>query len=276
VKSIRLHMRLVGIAAAVSCSTVLPLRVMADVDANAPMSTGIDKGLVNITTPAILAPREMALGVDVRVFGDKENATYFGPSLRIGASPNWEFGVNSALAQFKRYTTSAGTTISYGGTDVELTAKYATRQSGKYALSYQFGLGMPHTPSQVSPVMTAGIAGSYSPCSYLDLYINPRTSLITDNAIVGLGVGAKLKLAKGFSLIGDYTAIIGGANTIALSTGTPRSHDVYGAALRYTPGKGQFSIDLGYSNGIGSTTGSSLTPGLGNDGAFYLSLNMRR
>lgn len=273
-KSIRWKLKRFGVAAAISCTSAIPVCVKADADP--PGTASIDKGLVNIATPAILAPREMAFGLDTRLFGDKENAQYLGPSLRFGVSPNWEFGVNSSLAQFKRYTTSGGVTIEYGGTDVELTAKYATRQSGKFALSYEFGLGLPHTPSQVSPALTAGISGSYSPCSYMDLYINPRTALITDNSIVGIGAGAKLKVARGFYFIGDYTAIIGGANTIAVSSGTPRSHDVYGGALRYSPDNGHFSIDLGYSNGIGSTTGTSLTPGLGNSGAFYLSLNLRR
>jgi hypothetical protein len=55
-----------------------------------------------------------------------------------------------------------------------------------------------------------------------------------------------------------------------------RSHDVYGAALRYLTNNGTVAVDLGWTNGTGFTTGSSLTPGLGNSSAFYITLNFKR
>ena len=52
--------------------------------------------------------------------------------------------------------------------------------------------------------------------------------------------------------------------------------DVYGAAVRFGAADGRWNVDLGYANGTGSTTGFSLTPGLGGSGAFYIAFTARR
>jgi hypothetical protein len=45
--------------------------------------------------------------------------------------------------------------------------------------------------------------------------------------------------------------------------------------LRLRSPRGDASLDLGYANATGLTTGTSLTAGLGNTGAFFLSLTLR-
>lgn len=240
-------------------------------------STDTGNGLINVATPDILAPRQWGARADLRVFGGDENTTYFGLGVRYGLSNNWEVGIGSSMAQFENFTISGGGgTIRHGGTDVELAAKYNTHQTGVYGLSGQIGVGMPNTPAQKTAHITAGITGSMSAGSSLDFYVNPRTVLVTNNTIVGLGFGARVKITNQVSIVGDYTAIIGGANTIDTSTGNQRSHDVYGAALRYSTRHGSIGFDLGYTNGTGFTTGSSLTSGLGSSGAFYVALNLKR
>lgn len=261
-----------AVAAVAAFCVLWPASARADGDK--PGAT--ENSLINISTPDILAPRQIGARVDARVFGGDEDTTYLGVGIRYGLSSNWEIGVGSSLAQFKSFTLPGGGTVRHAGTDVELTAKYATHQSNKFGLSGQVGVGLPNTPAQKSAHLTLGITGSMSASSAADLYVNPRVVMINNNSILGLGLGARVKLIKQISLLADYTPILTGANTIDATTGTQRSHDVYGAALRYSISSGNVAVDLGWTNGTGFTTGSSLTPGLGNSSAFYLALNIKR
>lgn len=233
-----------------------------------------ETGLVNIATPETLTAKQIGLRADVRAFNGDENTVYVGPGVRYGLSDNWELGVSSALAQFRTFAAAPGN-IRHGGSDVELAAKYATRQSGKYAYSAQIGIGLPHTPSQLGPILTLGMAGSVAPCSRFVLYVNPRAAMVANNTIVGFGFGAKIKLTNHVSLLGDYTPILTGVNTANVTTGGAVGRDVYGAALRYVLGQGVAAIDLGWTNGSGLTTGSSLTPGLDKSSAFYAALSVK-
>ena len=58
--------------------------------------------------------------------------------------------------------------------------------------------------------------------------------------------------------------------------GNRKHRDVYGGALRFSSSNGRVALDVGYANGTGRTTGTSLTPGLGGSGAFYVSLRVSR
>lgn len=240
-------------------------------------SSGTVSGLINISTPEILPSHMWGAHADVRVFGGDEGTTYFNANIRYGLSKVWELGIGGSMAQFEKFNLPNGAgTIRHAGSDLELTAKYNTQVSGKYRLSGQFGVGLPNTPATKTSHFTAGIMGSMSVNSMLDLYINPRMVAISNNSITGLGFGAKVKLNSQFSVIGDYTAILSGANTIGTTLGNMRSHDIYGVGVRYQVNHNNMSIDLGYGNGTGFTTGSSLTPGLGDSGAFYIALNIKR
>ena len=237
---------------------------------------GVASGLVNISTPSIVAPQQLGFRADARVFGGDENTTYGGAGIRYGLAANWELGVGASLAQFENFSLPGGGIVRHGGTDLEISAKYAVKQSFRSAISAQVGVGLPNTPAQTSTHLTLGLAGSLNVGSGVDVYLNPRAALITDNSIIGLGMGAKIKLARQISLVGDYTPILSGANTVDVNTGTQRSRDIYGAALRYAANGGSVAVDVGWTNGTGFTTGSSLTPGLGNSSAFYITLNFKR
>jgi len=251
---------------------IAPIAAHADAD----KTVTADSGLVNISTPDITAPKQWNAKADLRVFGGDENTTYVGVGASYGLSNNWQVSLGSSLAQFENYALGSGAVARHGGTDVELAVKYSTRHFAKFGLSGQLGVGLPNTPAQTSAHITLGAAGSYFAASNVELYVNPRSVLIDSNSIVGLGMGAKIKLNSQFSVVGDYTPILTGSNTIDTTRGTQRSHDIYGAALRYASSSNSLSIDLGYTNGTGFTTGSSLTPGLGGSGAFYLAVTMTR
>jgi hypothetical protein len=243
---------------------------------SASRAQGVASGLVNISTPSIVAPQQLGFRADARIFGGDEDTTYFGAEIRYGLAANWELEVGTSIAQFESYNIPGGGVIRHGGSDLEISTKYSVKQSNKSAISAEFGVGLPNTPAQQSAHLTVGLAGSLNVGSGVDVYLNPRAVLITANSIYGLGMGAKAKLSRQLSLIADYTPILAGANTIDTTTGAMRSHDVYGAALRYLTNNGTIAVDLGWTNGTGFTTGSSLTPGLGNSSAFYVSLNFKR
>ncbi len=115
-------------------------------------------------------------------------------------------------------TFPGGGAIRHGGSDIELSAKYSVKQTDKTAVSGEIGVGFPNTPAERSSHLTAGITGSMNMGSGIDLYINPRVAFITDNSLIGFGMGAKAKLARQISLIADYTPILSGANTIDATT----------------------------------------------------------
>ncbi len=265
-----------GISILKSTLAAVSILTICAVVPTAAYAQGASGGLINISTPNITAPQQLSFRADSRIFGGDENTTYLGAGIRYGLSNNWEVGVGTSLAQFSSFTLPGGGVVRHGGSDLELTAKYGVTQAGKSAISGQIGVGLPNTPAQKSAHLTLGLAGSMSVASGVDVYINPRVVFITDNSIIGLGIGGKAKLSRQISLIADYTPILSGANTIDATTGTQRSHDVYGAALRFLTNNGAVSIDLGWTNGVGFTTGSSLTSGLGNSSAFYVTLNFKR
>ena len=88
--------------------------------------------------------------------------------------------------------------------------------------------------------------------------------------------GRDYQIVKGVSVVGDYTAILSGQNTRDTVTGSGMSRDVFGAALRLSSGSGAYTLDIGYTNGTGSTTAFGLTPGLGGSSAVYAALTVRR
>ena len=241
-------------------TALLGICTVASISARA---QGVASGLINISTPGIVGPQQIGFRADARIFGGDEATSYFGAGIRYGLSNNWELGVATSMAQFESFNIPGGGVIRHGGSDIELSGKYSVKQTNKSALSGEIGVGFPNTPAERSSHLTAGLAGSLNVGSGVDLYINPRVAFITDNSLIGLGMGAKAKLARQISLVADYTPILSGANTVDATTGNQRSHDVYGAALRYVTNNSSVAVDLGWTNGTGFTTGSSLTPGLG-------------
>jgi hypothetical protein len=233
-------------------------------------------GLINISTPDITAPKTFDFRADARIFGGDEDATYFGAGIRYGLSNNWEVGVGTSMAQFHTFNLPGGGVVRHAGSDLEFSAKYSSKQSTRSALSAEVGVALPNTPAQNGANLTLGATGSLNLGGHVSVYANPRAVFVTDNTIVGLGLGAKARIAHHVWLIADYTPILTGANTIDIGSGTQRSHDIYGAALRFSTNGDNLNVDLGWTNGTGFTTGSSLTPGLGNSSAFYITLNFKR
>lgn len=247
-----------------------------------PPSTRLAPTLVHLDTPDAL-PRHVFVGqLGLRAFGGDEDVSYFSMMAQMGLGDGWGVMVRATTGSKKSFTLSDGD-IRHGGTDIEVVGKYTFPQaldsSGSITSAVLVGVAFPQTPAQSGDAIpTLGLSGSAVVSDRVTLFLNPRAVFIKDNILYGLGIGAEVRLTNGLALIGDVTPIRGD-NTRRTDDGSTESKAVYGVALRVTPrprpdGSG-FSLDIGYANGTGVTTGFAMTPGLNNSGSIYASLTYR-
>lgn len=80
------------------------------------------------------------------------------------------------------------------------------------------------------------------------------------------------------SVVGDVTGLLSGDNSYSPLTGELVRQMVWGAGLRYTLSRGahEMSVEVGATNGLGSSTGLSMTPGLGGSTSVYAALSYRK
>ena len=233
-----------------------------------------DSQLVHLDTPAVLGRGLHAFRGDVRLFGGDEDLLYAGLALHYGFAEGLEGILRASFAERKQLGLPGGGAIGHGGNDIELLAKWQPRNVRNWA--GLIGVSFPDTPAQGNAVLTLGATAATAAGSRVNLYFNPHALFLEDNAIVGLGVGAHVRVSDTITLVADFTPILTGENTRDTTTGARKRSDVYGVVLRFGSPNGRTTFDLGYGNGLGSTTGFGLTPGLGGSGAFYASVSWRR
>jgi hypothetical protein len=229
--------------------------------------------LVNLDTPSVEKHGSLSGRLDLRAFSGDEDIVYTSLSLSLGLGNGLEGILRGTFGERKSLVAGGGT-IGHGGNDFEALLKVGAR--GRSGLAGLIGASIPDTPAQSGNAsLTLGGTASTVIGKGSSVYLNPRAIFIKDNTIVGIGIGARLRLSDSIVLVGDYTPIISGDNTLDTGSGALKRRDFYGAALRFTTHKGDLSIDLGYTNAAGSTTGFSMTPGLGGSSAIYFALTAR-
>ncbi len=260
---------------ALASAVFVPQVVLAADDTPPPTaaSAGV---LVNLTTPEIVGFEQASARADLRSFAGADNTVYINGGLQYGIARNWQLGFAGSFSKFQTYAMPGGGTLRYAGSDLELTGKYATKMSGKYSLSGQVGLSFPNTPAQKSTHLTLGASAGVSPVSNFNVYLNPRAVLITNNSLFGLGLGATFKMSSTVTWFAEYTQMLAGSNTIDINTGDLKTRGIYGVGVRYLVANHKISVDLGWTNGLGFTTGSSLTPGIGDSSAWYAAINFKQ
>jgi len=233
---------------------------------------------VNLETPFTTSPRAVALHLGFRFLEGPESIAFSSVTLRYGISGNFEGALRGSIGATRDTPVTAGGVISHGGNDLEIFGKYALQQSKRTNLAVLAGVSFPSTPAQNRAVATIGASASLLINDRMMLFLNPRTTLQDKNAIVGIGVGTETRIAGKLSLVGDWTGITSGLNTRDTANGNKIRRDIWGAALRWKTRSDSsiVSLDLGYGNGTGSTTGFSLTPGLAGSSGFYIALAVRR
>ncbi len=231
---------------------------------------------INLESPSVVSQGRFLGNIQARAFRGDEGITYGGASLRYGLGNGWEASLLGAFAQRTSTSLPGGAEIRHGGSDIELRAKVSlpTRQIGTSLAAYA-GVSAPSTPAQDNLHMAAGVTASYDAGNGKRLILNPRAQLIDRNTIVGIGLGASVPLGSSFGLIGDFTPIVAGDNTLDTQSGDPIRRSTYGITLRFSVPSQGLDLDLGFTNALGQTTGFSLTPGLGSSGALYLAVSGR-
>lgn len=270
------------------CTPALALCVAVSARADEPLPSPLPHRLVNLDTPAITPPHLFGGRVDLRFLSDPESITYTSLALRYGLLERLEIGVRAATGATRDFPVTGGGAgvIRHGGQDVELYGKAGMTlgSDARVSLAALVGVSFPRTPAQNEATVTLGGAASFRAHERVTLVLNPRATLQDSNVTVGIGLGAHVTLAPGLSLLGDWTGIVTGDNTRRTSDGSRDRRDVWGAALEWSGMSGggnaanatEFALALGWSNATGSTTGFSLTPGLGRSSGFYLALMARR
>ena len=242
--------------------------------AQAPTATSAASKLINLDTPTIPAQNTAWARADVRVLGSNEKTTY--GSLEVGAGLGSGLGliVRGSAGKFSDFVQPTFT-IRHGGSDIEAMLKYSSPMLSGLALAG--GVSLPNTPAQNNAFFT-GEALYQLPVTGADIYLGAKGVFRQDSTIVGLAAGFSVHAGPGLDLIGDFTGIVTGNNTYSTSTGALQRRPVYGLGLRFNTfvvPKQTITVEGGITNGIGGTTGFSLTPGLGNSVGAYLSASVR-
>jgi hypothetical protein len=246
--------------------------------AQTPPPSTLPSRFVNLDTPAITPRGALGGRAEARFLNSPEDVAYTSVGVRYGLFDRMEIGVRAVTGATRRLAIPAGT-ISYGGQDVELYGKVGASLTDRVSIAGLLGVAFPATPAQNQAILTLGASGSFQAHDRIVFVLNPRAMFQEDNITIGVGVGASARLGQGLALIGDWTFIAAGNNTRSTSTGAMIRRNVWGAALQWsstTPEGLAVSLDLGYGNALGLTTGFSLTPGLGRSDGLYLALVARR
>jgi hypothetical protein len=252
---------------------ISPCAVADDATQDAPTANR----LVNLDTAGTAGKGAVAGSLDVRFLSHPDDIAYTSLNVRFGLTPHVEAGIRAVTGANGTRAADNGQNIRYGGSDVEIYAKYGLDRPHGVRLAVLGGVSFPSTPAQNQVVGTLSGIGELPLRDRVTAYLNPRAVFLNSNTIVGVGVGVSIRVSDRVHIVGDWTPIASGDNTVSTSDGTRKRGDVWGVAVRFTSGAGKrhFDLDLGYSNATGSTTGFSLTPGLGNSAGFYFALRAR-
>ncbi|MCW5942862.1 MAG: hypothetical protein KIS66_11550 [Fimbriimonadaceae bacterium] len=240
-------------------------------------TAGGSERLINLDPSGPLGVGKVRADASFAFHKGDEGRTYMSASAGFGLSPGWEVGLRTSGARRGSFA-GPGFTIDTGGRDFEIYAKYAI--TALPGLTVTGGVSFPDTPAQDKQFVTA--AAMYAvpnPGQSHRLYVGAKAAMRADSNIWALCGGFAAPVGNGVEIVGDVTGILRGNNTIGTDSGNRTKRAVFGLGLRYTPklaeGTPTASVTLGLSNGLGSTTGFSMTPALGGSMALTLGVSVR-
>ena len=234
-----------------------------------------DLSLIHLDTPILVGKGGVGANLQVRVFGGDEDLVYTSIGVQYGFGNNWSGLLRGTFAGRENFSLPGGTSaIRHGGSDIELAAKYQLPNNGRFA--GLIGVSFPGTAAQNDPVITLGASAAFPLGSRATACINPKTVLLQDNLLLGVGIGVQAQVSEAISVLADFTPLLSGDNTRSTDNGRRERRTVYGIAVRIARPESPLSFDIGFANGTGRTTGASLTPGLGGTGGLYVGLTLRQ
>lgn len=220
-----------------------------------------------------------AWSLDVRgsFFRNAEDRTYMSMDLGFGLVPRWEVGLRGAFASVS--FAKAPAAIRTGGSDLEVYVRHSPEQCEK--LSLLAGISLPNTPAQNQAFGTFGASYKLATPDFgPTVSIGARGVLRQDSSIMGLSAGLNYSFGPGWEMFGDITGIVHGDNTRDTGTGAAMRRALWGAGLRYNfKSFGEAGVDgsiyMMVTNALGMTTGTSLSPGLGDRPALAIGFSIR-
>lgn len=233
--------------------------------------------LANTSTASINEPRAWTIDFRGNFHRNAEDRTYASVGFRYGLQPGWELGARGSFAAVGNSNSPA--VIRTGGRDLEFYARYAPTEINRLVL--MGGVSFPNTPSQDQPFATfAATYGLPTQDGRFNVYVGGRGVLRSDSSLVGVSGGAEVTVADNFQVFGDITGIVHGNNTRDTVTGLEMRQAVWGLGVRYnfmsTSEDGlNGSIFALFGNGLGTTTGMSLSSALGNRPALTVGFSLR-
>lgn len=237
------------------------------------MAQGQSNYLINTQTGLLPLKNSWEVRATGTFFGNDEKLGYFGLNGLYGLGNGWAVSFNGGFAAEKTKT-FGGLNVRTGGTDVELQAMYAPAEWKGFMVAA--GVSKPSTPNQDEAFFTArGVYGYHF--DGFDGYLGASGVFREDSTLAAITVGVESKPSHGFSVLGEFNGVVTGDNTYN-SNGQTRRVSTYGVGVRYRKPESvdMMSFLLAWTNGLGSTTGFSLTPGLNNSGALFVGVSFSR
>jgi len=230
--------------------------------------------LINIDTARVLEDGQWQYGIDFRAFGSADDGDYGSGHIRC-VEHGYQLEVLGALSQRATHNTGSAT-LQYGGTNVELRVKKRLLRGPKATLSAIAGVELPNTPAQDEEHFTLQVPLTIDRGSATSGHIVPKFIFLEDNTISSLGLGIEHMVNDRLTLMAELTPSIGGANTRNAHGGLS-DDSVWGVGLRWTPcNDGDWTIDVGLTNGKGQTSSFAAAPGILNSTAVYVAATLTR
>lgn len=238
-----------------------------------------DPVLTSVRTPFILEPGKTWADLSFRAFGGYEKLLYTNAWVAYGVAPGWQLDLRGSFAGDESVSGPAsetdtlrvptGETIRFGGSDGELLANY--RIPVQIPIAIRAGIAYVGTPAQNHSLAgVVGASASYSFDKELSAYAEPKAVFLNDNTLFGIGLGLSYRLTPGISVFGEWTPLVAGDNLIDTTSGARSRCALYGFGVRFKQPGSPISVDLGVTNSVGLTTGTSMTPSLGDVAGFYI------
>lgn len=240
------------------------------------MSAGAQERLATIDGSQLSGAGQWRFDGRATFHRSAENRTYLSLDWRYGLKDTWEIGARGTFANKGRANGLAN--MSSGGSDMELIVRYAPVEAKGLAVGA--GLAFPNTPAQTRPFLTyQGIYKLPVEDSQIALFVGGRGVVRSDSNILGVSGGFSAEIGRGWSLVGDLTVVATGNNTRDADTGAARRLAVYGFGVRFaaptTEGSPDWGFFFGLGNGLGVTTGTSLSAAIGNRPALSIGFTIR-
>jgi hypothetical protein len=213
------------------------------------------------------AKTEVAIGITA--IGRNESNAYGNIRVTRQLNANDRVEFVSTLGSRKRFV-GTGFAIRYGGSDYE--ARYGRSFLGGADL--KVGLALANTPSgRNAPYLTLNGSAPIVNNEHFGVDVVGRSAARSKSSLVGAGIHTEYR-THGLSAFAEGLWVTGSSNSYNTRGGSAQRRAVYRFGVRPKTSD-KLKIELGVTNQMGRTTGTSLTPGLGRGLGGYFEMSVK-